>query len=237
MSIIKLKKPLIILSVVVVIIAVAFTIYINDYYKALPEAISMANEMEKIDGDLYFRGDSKTGFIIYPGGKVDEKAYSVLSKGLNEHGYTVAIAKAPLHLSIFNSSLARPIIDNNPQIEQWIIIGHSLGGTSASIYAEKHPKKIKGIVFLGSYPYKNLSKGDFFALSITGSNDHVLDKEKAEKAKEYYPESTRSEIIQGGNHAGFGNYGPQKDDGASEITVQEQQTQTINLILECLSNN
>ncbi len=233
----KRKYLMTITVVITVIIAIAVTIFINDYYRALPEAISMANKMEKADGDLFFRGDSKTGLIIYPGGKVDEKAYSVLAKGLNEHGYTVAIAKAPLHLSIFNSNLAKPIIEANPQIDGWVIIGHSLGGTSASIYAEKHPEKIKGLVFLGSYPYKDLSKQNIFALSITGSNDHILDKAKAEKANEYYPANTRSEIIQGGNHAGFGNYGTQKGDGASEITVQEQQTQTINLILECLSGD
>ena len=220
-----------------VIISIAAAVYINDYYRALPEAVSVADEMEKEDGNLYFRGQNKTGFIIYPGGKVDEKAYSLLAKGLHEHGYTVAIAKAPLHLSIFNSNLAKPIIDHNPQIEQWVIIGHSLGGTSASIYVNEYPEKIKGLVFLGSYPYKDLSKENILALSIMGSNDHVLNKKKAEKAKNYYPENTRYEVIQGGNHAGFGNYGPQKGDGVSEITVQEQQAQTINLILEYMSGN
>lgn len=233
----KRKYLFTIAVVIAVIIAIAVTIYITDYYRALPEAISIADTMEKADGNLYFRGDSKTGLIIYPGGKVDEKAYSVLAKGLNEHGYTVAIAKAQLHLSIFNSNLAQPIIENNPQIDEWVIVGHSLGGTSASIYTEKHPEKIKGLVFLGSYPYKDLSKEDIFALSITGSNDHVMNKEKAEKSKGYYPINTHFEIIQGGNHAGFGNYGTQKGDGASEITIQEQQSQTINLIVELLAGD
>ena len=33
--------------------------------------------------------------------------------------------------------------------------------------------------------------------------------------------------IQGGNHAQFGNYGPQKGDLPAEISAQEQQAQTV----------
>lgn len=33
--------------------------------------------------------------------------------------------------------------------------------------------------------------------------------------------------IEGGNHAQFGNYGPQKGDAPAQITAEEQQRQTV----------
>ena len=39
-------------------------------------------------------------------------------------------------------------------------------------------------------------------------------------------------VIEGGNHAQFGNYGPQEGDGTAGITAEEQQDETVRLILE-----
>ena len=38
--------------------------------------------------------------------------------------------------------------------------------------------------------------------------------------------------IQGGNHAQFGNYGPQKGDAPATISAEEQQAQTVEAILQ-----
>ena len=38
-------------------------------------------------------------------------------------------------------------------------------------------------------------------------------------------------MIPGGNHAQFGDYGPQRGDGEAVITPDEQQTQTAQTIL------
>jgi len=45
------------------------------------------------------------------------------------------------------------------------------------------------------------------------------------------PSGTEFNIIKGGNHAGFGNYGPQEGDGESEISKQEQWNQTVDYII------
>ena len=39
-------------------------------------------------------------------------------------------------------------------------------------------------------------------------------------------------IIQGGNHAQFGNYGPQQGDGIAKITPEKQQDEIRNAIIE-----
>ena len=47
----------------------------------------------------------------------------------------------------------------------------------------------------------------------------------------YAPEAFYEYVIEGGNHARFGNYGEQKGDGAAKITAQEQQRQAAEYIL------
>ena len=38
--------------------------------------------------------------------------------------------------------------------------------------------------------------------------------------------------IQGGNHAGYGDYGAQKSDGEADISAKEQQEETAEKIVE-----
>jgi pimeloyl-ACP methyl ester carboxylesterase len=40
---------------------------------------------------------------------------------------------------------------NELQIENVVIVGHSMGGNTALVYALNNPEKVKGIVFVGSY--------------------------------------------------------------------------------------
>lgn len=44
------------------------------YNKALPEALAIANTMEKNDSNYYFHGDSDVGFVVFSGLK--QKAQS-----------------------------------------------------------------------------------------------------------------------------------------------------------------
>ena len=46
------------------------------------------------------------------------------------------------------------------------------------------------------------------------------------------PEGTSLKVIDGGNHAQFGHYGPQKGDGIATISREEQQRLTAAAILE-----
>ena len=46
--------------------------------------------------------------------------------------------------------------------------------------------------------------------------------EMAEEYRANLPDSAQESIIQGGCHAGFGNYGTQEGDGTPAITSEEQ---------------
>jgi len=76
---------------------------------------------------------------------------------------------------------------------------------------------------LGAYVYGDVDPGQ--SLTIYGSEDQVLDRSKIT-----YSENV--EVILGGNHAQFGNYGLQKGDGTATITRDEQQDLTVQKILD-----
>ena len=109
-----------------------------------------------------------------------------------------------------------------------VVIGHSLGGTVASMFASGDDR-VTDIVFLASYPYKDVS--DKNVLIITGENDLVLDYADVEVSADYLPTISIYEEITGGNHAQFGWYGLQKGDGVASITTLDQQNQVISLII------
>ena len=56
--------------------------------------------------------------------------------------------------------------------------------------------------------------------------------ERMENANQYLPDSSVKVVIEGGNHAQFGNYGDQRSDGIATISSAEQQKWTIEIILQ-----
>jgi len=69
-------------------------------------------------------------------------------------------------------------------------------------------------------------------LAMYGSNDEVLNKNKLSETKSNAPSNSLYFEIEGGNHAGYGNYGAQKGDGPATISNTEQQNIVTNKILE-----
>lgn len=115
--------------------------------------------------------------------------------------------------------------------DQWYICGHSLGGVMAADYAAEHSSLISGVFMLAAYPTKPLDE-NLRCVTIYGSEDGVLNMEKLEKANQYLPDSSEEVIIEGGNHAQFGDYGKQNGDGNATISYEEQQQRTIEIILQ-----
>ena len=63
-----------------------------------------------------------------------------------------------------------------------------------------------------------------------GSEDQVLNRGKLADSAALMPEGARTIEIVGGNHAGFGAYGPQEGDGTATVSAEEQQGQTADAI-------
>jgi hypothetical protein len=238
------KKGLFLLIILVVsaVAAASFAYYISDYYPADSKAAAALESTDvynvtDTDNSITFtptQNRSTTGIIFYPGGKVQPEAYSVISSKLAVKGYTVIIVKMPFNLAFFGVNGADDVIAKHPEINSWVIMGHSLGGVFASEYAVNHQDKIKGVVYLAAYPSKNASNATFKALSIRGSLDNLTTAQDISNNKNKFPANTVFITIPGGNHYNNGNYGPQTGDNNSTITREEQQNETVSYIIEFL---
>ena len=73
-------------------------------------------------------------------------------------------------------------------------------------------------------------------ISIYGSEDGVLNREKYAEYRRNLPAAFEEHIIEGGCHAGFGSYGPQDGDGVPTITGEEQIAETVRLLMVFLGS-
>ena len=177
-----------------------------------------------------------TGFILYPGGHVDYRSYAPIAQEIASHGYRVSIVRMPLSLAVFGIDRADEVISAYPDMRYWVIGGHSLGGSMAAAYAKSHSDKVQGVAFWASYPASSddMSTTDLKGLSTYGSNDQVLDMDNFNDTVSLLPHGTIMKVIQGGNHAQFGNYGLQPGDGTATITAADQQAQAADLTARLL---
>lgn len=179
---------------------------------------------------FYPEKEVTAGFIFYPGGHVDVEAYGDLMEELSKEGILCILLEMPANLAVLDEDAANGILAQYPEVKQWYIGGHSLGGVMASQFASEHPQDFKGVILLASYTTKDMSQTDLKICSILASNDQVLNKERYQEAKVNYPDSFEEHVIEGGCHAYFGNYGFQKNDGTPTITYKEQLEQTVQII-------
>ena len=134
-----------------------------------------------------FETPPTVGFIFYPGGRVDYRAYAPVLRMIAESGYFVALVPAPLNLAFFDMNAAAPVLAQYPEIRHWVVGGHSLGGVAASVFAKDHLDQLDGIVFFASYPADDsLKNSDIKVLSIYGTND-MAGMETFEEKKSLLP--------------------------------------------------
>ncbi len=242
----KRKKRIVITTISIIlvfaVIVVACGIYLSDYYKADERAIEAFASINQVsfhtleNGTIVFEPENAThGFIFYPGGKVENNAYKPLMAALAEKGVFCVLVEMPFNLAVFDIDAADGIIEEYPQIENWYIGGHSLGGSMAASYLADNISDFRGIVLLGSYSTADLSGSKLKALSIYGSEDKIMNREKYNDNKSNLPKPLKEMVIQGGNHAYFGMYGLQEGDGTPEITNEEQIQITASAIFDWMN--
>ena len=106
----------------------------------------------------------------------------------------------------------------------------------AASYAKNNPGTVQGLVLWASYPADSddLSRTELKGLSTYGSHDRVLGMDQFTATLPLLPPGTSIQVIQGGNHAQFGNYGPQPGDGIATISAADQQIQAADLTVRIL---
>ena len=221
----KVKLSLIISLITVVVLFGSFLGYVALGYKAddIAKTTLEAENVEVMDGYIVVSPTISNGtdLIFYPGANVEYTAYLPLMDQLADIGITCYLMKMPFNMAILDVNRADKVLENHEDEHRiWMIGGHSMGGAMASQYAAENQDKIDGLILLGAYPYKEYPLEN--TLTIYGSLNTSV-----EEKLDY---DTNVFVLEGGNHAYFGNYGEQAGDSVGEITREEQQRQTVVIV-------
>ena len=169
---------------------------------------------------------NQRGLVFYQGAKVEATAYAPLLAALAEEGWTCVTSDAPLNFAMTDADAAARLIPRINGVSRWYVGGHSFGGFVSAQYAAAHADQVEGLVLLGSYANADISDSGLNVITIHGTNDLVCSQEKFEADLPNLPASAHVLQLQGGNHAQFGDYGPQQSDGQATLSAEEQVAQT-----------
>ncbi len=226
----KQKRIKIVLVIVIVVLAVLLAVslvYLNTgHYSAQFRAITILSYSQNLEANegIYIitpQEPTDTALIFYPGAKVEAVAYLPLLEKITEQaGIITVLVEMPFNMAFFDINAATEIMQSMPEIEHFYIGGHSLGSAMASTYAEANSEELEGLIVLGGYVY-----GDYppeRSLTVYGTFNSELE--------EYITYTENIVIIEGGNHAQFGDYGRQAGDPDATISAEQQEDITVDAI-------
>lgn len=239
----RLVRILLIITAVLVAASAAFVWWANDTNPVMAEALAalQSDATVQVSQEPWItfqpaQTSPSTAVIYYPGGKVDARAYAPTMRSLAEAGYLTVIVPMPLNLAFTGINKAEEVMAAYPEIETWVLSGHSLGGAMAANYVYAHPDQLDGLILYASYPAENnsLAGAELPVLSIYGTEDGGIDKLRT--SARLLPPDAKVVVIEGGNHAQFGYYGLQDGDGTATISRTEQQAQSLEATLNWLES-
>jgi pimeloyl-ACP methyl ester carboxylesterase len=222
--------------------ALAFTVWASDAAQPQAAALAALTSDSEVEVRLtpwitFFPAEPKsTGLILYPGGRVDPRAYAASARDLAEAGYLTVIVPMPLNLAVLAPDRALEVMQAYPEIERWVVGGHSLGGAMAANFAAQHPDRTDGLVLWAAYPAggDDLAASGLPVASISGSLDGLSDPASILASRALLPPDAAFIEIVGGNHAQFGDYGPQTGDNPAAASPEAQRDQVVRATLALL---
>jgi len=253
-------KPLSLFNRAAIISVVAFTFFSNhaaaQFGYTYPanedgiEALESNFAMQVTDTPAFIRFDSQfvskdVGLIIQPGAEVDPVAYARIARKIAGPGYTVVIDKTPSELVIAGvlPNMIPTIKAANPDVTEWALAGHSLGGVIAAKYIADNPQdtSIKGLALWAAFPDPSAPisyRTDLKVASIYGENDCLVPPATVLSLAWALPFNAAFVQLDGANHAQWGDYGDQVGDCEADVTTTVQKIRgkraTIENVLELI---
>ena len=208
----KPKRILLIVVLFVALLGLAGGVYFGTYSRATPEAAALlqgsdAVEVKAMDKGWLLDGPgTEAALVFYPAhGPCRGRGGLLPSENAAEHGLYGPERRRgrPGGLCL------RPLVHRR-----------ALPGRG---HGRRLRRRARGGAF-GPHPPGATKPLDqhLAVLELHGSEDGVLNRDKLEQGRQYLPSSALAEELPGGNHAQFGDYGPQKGDGAATVSREEQ---------------
>src|SRR5512139_3782040 len=100
----------------IIVVGAGFVVWGETPAQPMPEALAAVKSDTQVtvtaDRWLVFTpatSQPTTGFIVYPGGRVDYRAYAPAAHQIAAQGYLVVIVRMPLNLSVFGVNSAQEV--------------------------------------------------------------------------------------------------------------------------------
>ena len=246
-----MKKVLKIIAVTVIavpVLALGWLVYSTDKNLASPttEALAALTTDDSVavdDGEwLVMRPSASTptaGLILYPGANCDIRGYAPLLREIAAAGYLAVVVSMPFDFSIFAPDRADDVRAAFPEIQDWVIAGHSMGGAMAGRYAYHHADDLAGLILWDSYPpsANSLADSSLPVVHIHRATADGMPPQKFEDMRDVFPPSSVWVPVPGGVHMYFGSFdgGGYVEEWVPQITRDEQQTTVIAATLDGLA--
>ncbi len=164
------------------------------------------------------------GLVFVPGARVEAAACEWSLQPLVDAGFTVVITHPALNFAILEVRGLDAYTALAPEVDDWAVGGHSLGGVRACQYAAD--EGVDTLVLFGSYCSVDLSSTGIDVLSIGGERDGLSTPQKIADAAPLLPADATFVEIPGMNHAQFGAYGEQSGDGEAAVSDEDARSAT-----------
>lgn len=195
-------------------------------------------QVTEVEGSIVMAardGATQTGILYFPGARVNPYSYLYPLSEVAASGVTVVIMDPLMNMALFDTRSLDELASAAPEVTQWVLSGHSLGGVRACMLAN-HPS-VTGLVLMGSYCANDVSDLDIPVVQVLASNDGLIDQEALEGSAAWLPASTTTIILEGANHASFGTYGEQPGDGSATLTRQQVREALTAVFQQVLASN
>jgi len=190
------------------------------------------------DDFITFQSDTaKNGInvIFFQGGLTDPEAYAPLCRRLAENGFTCYLMKMDWRLPQYDYKKTLKLFHLDSG--SYVVGGHSQGGKMAAQIVYENPTLFKGLFLLGTSHPRDIDLSTFTipTIKIYAEKDGLASVPEVMENKSKLPQNSKLILIKGGNHSQFGYLGKLLMDNSADISLEEQQKQTVENILEFLN--
>jgi pimeloyl-ACP methyl ester carboxylesterase len=223
--------------------AIAAALFFKPFPALEDQALLRSDDAVRVErgpAGLFFAPSGKarpTGLVVYGAERVPPEAYAYLARAAAAAGYPAVLATMPLNFPAFARGRAARAAAAYPWVARWVIAGHSAGGSAAASYAagDSGPGAA-GLLLLA--PRRgigaDLSTKSLPVVTVSASRDSLSPPAALASAARRLPAGARFVEISGGNHAQFGEYGPQPGDGLAELSGPAQRRAAVEEALALL---
>lgn len=174
--------------------------------------------------------------VLLPGGLADPAAYAPLCRNVAARGFACHVFRAAWRMP--QNDLAS-LAETFPFAEErYVVGGHSQGGKAAAQFASEDRRPVHGLFLLGtSHPRDvDLSDRDLPTLKIYAEHDGLASVAEVLATRDRMPTNHQLVLVEGGNHSQFGYLGTLIGDGRATRSLEAQQQDTVDALVEFLQS-